>query len=299
MRLSIGADDRGSLFVCQEIDPLKRLQVKLDPEPLIRRVDEAVGVGAVAVHMTVRLGDAAVGEEHRDLVEALRGEGPEVPHGGRVAEVGLWIAFLGVDEVGELVGIAHEEDGGVVANEVPVPLLGVELHCEATHVALCIGGAPLPRHRGEPEETRRLLADIGEEIRLRVLGDVAGHGERTVGARAFRMHDALRNPFAVEVGVLLEELPVLDEEGAPRPGREAVLIVANGDARSRRDSRLVYHRASSFLPKACRDAACVCCLTCKTTHALRYTPRAKMRFRHGASHALNCDRRPHPHAALC
>ena len=55
------------------------------------------------------------------------------------------------------------------------------------------------------------------------------------------MHDALRNPFTVEVGVLLEELPVLDEEGAPRPGREAVLIVADGNARGRRDSRLACH----------------------------------------------------------
>ena len=136
--------------------------------------------------------------------------------------------------------------------------MGVELHCEAADVALCIGGAPLPGHGGEPEETRRLLADLGKEVRLRVPGDVAGDGECPVGARTFRMHDALRNPLAVEVGVLLEELPVLNEEGASRPGREAVLIVANGDARGRRDSRLAYH---GFLlsPKTRRDATRLCC----------------------------------------
>ena len=41
----------------------------------------------------------------------------------------------GVDEVGELDRVLDEEDRDVVADEVPVALLRVELHGEAAHVA--------------------------------------------------------------------------------------------------------------------------------------------------------------------
>ena len=46
-------------------------------------------------------------------------------------------------EVGELQRVAEEEDRRVVADDVPVALLGVELHREATDVALGVGRATL------------------------------------------------------------------------------------------------------------------------------------------------------------
>jgi len=44
------------------------------------------------------------------------------------------------------------------------------------------------------------------------------------------VHDAFGDAFAVEVGVLLEELPVLHQQGAARPRGQGVLVVAHGDA---------------------------------------------------------------------
>lgn len=40
-----------------------------------------------------------------------------------------------MDDVGKFDGILNEEDRDVVANDVPVALLGVELRCEAPNVA--------------------------------------------------------------------------------------------------------------------------------------------------------------------
>jgi hypothetical protein len=51
-------------------------------------------------------------------------------------------------QVGELQGVPQEEDGGVVADQVPVALLGVELHGETPDVPFGIGGSPFARHRG-------------------------------------------------------------------------------------------------------------------------------------------------------
>lgn len=44
------------------------------------------------------------------------------------------------------------------------------------------------------------------------------------------MHDALRNALSIEMGILLEELPVLHQKRAARTGRETVLVVSDRNA---------------------------------------------------------------------
>ena len=141
---AVAADECGTLLVGQAFDALHRLEVELDPEPFIRRVDETVGVRAVAVHVAVGFRQAAIGEEDCHLVQALGALRPEVPHRRGVAQIGPRIALLSVDEVREFVGVAHEENRRVVADQVPIALIGIEFERKATHVALGIG-RPAPR----------------------------------------------------------------------------------------------------------------------------------------------------------
>jgi hypothetical protein len=72
-------------------------------------------------------------------MEGFGREAPEVPHHGGGLEVRARLALLGVDEVAELDGVADEEDGGVVADHVPVPFFGIELEGEASGVAGGVG----------------------------------------------------------------------------------------------------------------------------------------------------------------
>ena len=53
--------------------------MKLDPVLVALLVDQFEGVGAVAVHVSVAVGDAAIGEEERHLVHRLRPQRDEVP----------------------------------------------------------------------------------------------------------------------------------------------------------------------------------------------------------------------------
>ena len=68
-----------------------------------------------------------------------------------------------------------EEDGRVVADQVPVALLGVELDCEAPGVARRVRRAALAAHRAEPHRQGGLLPDLAEDVRLAVRRDVVGH----------------------------------------------------------------------------------------------------------------------------
>ena len=93
-------------------------------------------------------------------MEALGAEAPEVPLHVGVPQVRVRVPLLRVDEHRELVGVADEEDGRVVADDVPVPLLGVELEGEAAGVPLGVGRAALAGDGGEPGEHFGLLADL-------------------------------------------------------------------------------------------------------------------------------------------
>jgi hypothetical protein len=55
------------------------------------------------------------------------------------------------------------------------------------------------------------------------------------------MHDALGDTFAVEMRVLLKKLPVLNQQRAARTGGQAVLIIADGNAGSSRQSGFSLH----------------------------------------------------------
>ena len=142
--------------------------------------------------------------------------------------------LLGADEIGELERVADEEDRGVVSDQIPVAFSGVELDCETADITLRIGSAEFTGNRGEAKEQGRLLAELGEDLRPGISRDVVGDRERPVGAPSLCMDDALRNPLAVLVGQLLDQLVILQQHGAAWSRRLAVLIVGDGCAGGRR-----------------------------------------------------------------
>ncbi len=65
------------------------------------------------------------------------------------------MALLCVNEIGELVGIPNEEHGGVVADQIPVAFIRIELDREAAHVPLGIGCTELTGDGGKAQNERR------------------------------------------------------------------------------------------------------------------------------------------------
>jgi hypothetical protein len=174
--------------------------------------------------------NAAVAHHDGDLVQRLGQQRPEVPVVGGAAHVGLRVALHGLVQVRELAGVAQEEHGRVVAHQVPVAFLGVELEREAADVALGIGRAAFAGHGGEAGEHLGLLAHGTEEPGAGEPGDVVRDGEGAEGAGALGVHAALGNDLAVQVGQLLEQPHILHQHRAARAGGEAVLVVDHGGA---------------------------------------------------------------------
>jgi len=110
----------------------------------------------------------------QNLVERLRDQAEKVPKRAGILHVRLRVALLGVNEVGELQRIANEEDGRVVANQVPDAFFRVELERKAAGIP---GGIREPRFAGDGGESGEdggSLSDFAEEGCLAKISHIPG-----------------------------------------------------------------------------------------------------------------------------
>ena len=170
-------------------------------------------------------------------MERLRGERPEVPLHVVAAQARVGHALLRVDEVLKLGRVADEEDRCVVADQVVVALLGVELEGKTARVAVGIGIALLTRHRGEAGKHGRALAHLVEEGSLGPRRNVRGHLEVAEGAAALGVDDALGYALAVERLHLLDYVVILQQDRPVGAHGERVLVACRGNPGIRRRDR--------------------------------------------------------------
>ena len=97
--------------------------------------------------MLVAVGNAPVGEEKHDVLDALGCEADEVPVHVGVLPVRKRVPLPAVNHVRELHRVPDEEEGRVVADHVLDALFGVELDGEPSRVAVRVGEAPLTQRR--------------------------------------------------------------------------------------------------------------------------------------------------------
>ncbi len=156
MEVGIGAGDLEGFVPDDRGHAELRAPVELDVGGLAFFVDEAEGVDAEAFHHAEGAGNGAVGHDPHEHVGGFRRERGPVPEGVvrglRLREAAVRLLLGGVDEVGELDGVLDEEDGDVVADEVPVAFGGVHLDGEAADVAGRVGRAHVAGDGGEADE---------------------------------------------------------------------------------------------------------------------------------------------------
>ena len=151
------------------------------------------------------------------------------------AAIGLLLGCM--DEVGELDRVLDEEDRDVVADQVPVPLLGVELHREAPHVAGEVGRALVAGDGREAHESRRAPPGLLERVGPGDVGERLVALEVAVRAEAAGVHDPLGDALVVEVEELLPEVEVLEQAGSTLAGAQRALVVGDRDALLGRERR--------------------------------------------------------------
>ena len=168
--------------------------MELDEGRLAGCVDQAEGVDAESLHEAERARDGAIRHDPQRHVDRFRRERDEIPEIVvrclRLREATVGLLLRGVDQIGKLYRVLNEEYRDVVADDVPVALLGIELDGEAAHVARKIRGALIAGDRREAHEGFGLLARSLKQIGL---GDV---GERFISRRTRARRSPSHGPRA-------------------------------------------------------------------------------------------------------
>ncbi len=255
VEVGIGAVELQRLVPDHGLEALLRLPVELDVGGFALRVDHAEGVDAEPLHEAEGPGDRAVRHDPHDHVHALGHQGDEVPEvvmrGLGLGEASVGLLLGGVDQVGELDRVLDEEHGDVVADDVPVALLRVELHREAAHVASEVGGALIAGDGGEADERLGLFSGALEDVGAGDVGEGLVGLEIAVSAVAAGVDHPLGDALVVEVEDLFAEGLILDQKRAAGAGAQRVLVV--GDRHPQRGGhgrRAVARRLVKFAGRA-------------------------------------------------
>jgi hypothetical protein len=200
------------------------MEVVLHQHGIAFAVHHLVRVDAEPFHVAVAGRNAARAEQVGQHVHRLGRLAHEVENPVRLLAERDRIRLQRMDDVRKLDRVANEEHGQVVADEIPVAVLGVELHGESAGIPRHLGGVAPANHGGEADGERRLLAFLLKQLRSRVLrrglvANRAGRLELPVADEAARVHDPLRDALAVEVADLLEEVIVLERRRAAAADR--------------------------------------------------------------------------------
>jgi hypothetical protein len=175
---------------------------ELDEAPLALFVGECKRVDAEPLHHAERAWNATVGHGPHEHVCGLGVEELEIPE---VVVRRLSLRYLVVrfrlssmDNIRELHGVLDEEDRDVVADDIPVALLGVEFDGKASNITDRVGAAAATEDCGKADEDRSLACLVSQnrgrgEI-IRALEDSEGsEGTGTSG-----VDNSLWNPLMIE-----------------------------------------------------------------------------------------------------
>gem|GEM_PF-3730782 len=199
------------------------------------------------MHVAIRGRNPPIPHHIGDLMKRLRQPSPEIPIIVSAPHVGPRISFDRVIKVGKLQRVAEEKYRSIVAHHVPVALLGIKLQSVSANITLCVGRAPLPRHRREPRKQGRALTDLGKQFGFRVASDVVGDDELTKCPRPLCMHATLRDDFAVKMRELFQEPYVLQQHWAAAASSHGVLVFRNRGAGNGCKFRLISHGCNSLV----------------------------------------------------
>src|SRR5450759_79840 len=142
---------------------------------------------AKALDHPQRTWDRAIGHNPHHHMHSFRRERNEIPEcivrGCRLRKAAVGLHFYGMDQVWEFDGILDEEDRDVVADQVPVAFLCVDLDRKSAYVTRGINRARAACHSRYPCKHGGSLTDFGEYPGGGVLFQRGGQLEESMCAR--------------------------------------------------------------------------------------------------------------------
>ena len=140
------------------------------------------------------------------------------------------LRFGCVNQIREFHRVLNEKNRNVVADQIPIALVGIELDSKTSHIAHRIGRAPFSNDGREAYEDRCPLAGLGEQRRSRIFFKRVVAFEIPMCGRTAGMDYALRYALVVKMGNLLAQNKILKQRRPAKSSFERILIVGDRNA---------------------------------------------------------------------
>jgi len=236
MEIGVDAAQLLALFPHQAVHAGGRLPVPFDQRGGAVGSHQTEGVDPEPLHGGVGARDGPIRHDPHQHVGRLGLQRHEIPErvvgGSGLGDLPVGLGLHRMDQVGELEPVLDEEDRDVVADQIEIAFVRVELGGETADVPSSVGRATGPGHRRESHEDWRLGALAQEAGRTQVV-EPRRCGEDAVGAGPTGVDHPLGDALVVEVGDLLAEVEVLHQRRAPLALLQRVVGVIDPQALGR------------------------------------------------------------------
>lgn len=173
------------------------LVVELAVVDVIISIDQLECVAAVPIHVAVSIRNSSVGEEDENLVGAFGAQWKKVPEHVRIFAMSARVPLLRVNETGEQERVTNKKNRCVIAHNIPITLLSVELHSETTRVTDSISRTWLATDGGKTNSDGGSFADRSEDGSLRILRNIVSYLEIAEGTSSLGVHHTFGDPLPI------------------------------------------------------------------------------------------------------
>src|SRR5580765_895790 len=197
--------------------PRFRFPMKLHKARFALGIDKSKCMNPKTLHHAVAAGNGAIGHDPKQHMGRLRHQRHEVPEcvmrrrclWHRV----MWLGLDRVDQIRKFHRVLDEEDWNVVAHQVPIAFVSVELDRKSAYIPRGVSRTAFARDCRKTHEHRCALAGFGKNGGTRNGGERLETFEISVCGRAARVNDPFGNALVVEVSYFLTKDEVLQECG--------------------------------------------------------------------------------------
>ena len=238
MEIRVCPVDLDRLVPSDRLQTLFRFPMEFDEGRFALGIDQAEGMDAKTFHGAQRTRDRPIRHRPHHHMHGFGRQADEIPEivmrGLCLREIPIRLRLGGMDQVREFYRILDEEDRDIIADQIPIAFLRIELDRKAAHIAGKVG-RPLRSGNGrKAHEGGHLFADALEDIGAGDIAQRVRQFEIAMRAIATGMNHALRDALMVKMEHFFAEMRVFQQGRPPRALLQRILVVGNRNALRRR-----------------------------------------------------------------
>jgi len=155
----------------------------------------------------------------------FRNKTQKVPHHISIFQVGVWISFLGVNEIREFDWISDEENWSIVSNHIIISFFSVKFNSKTSWISFSISTSFFTSDSTESGEEWCSFANLIQEFSFTPFLTISKAFKIAKCSTSFSINNSFWNSFSVELCQFVNQMEILEKYWSIFSSKNGVLIV--------------------------------------------------------------------------